>query len=142
MGLAQGGGKTPGSPPPTPETNQEFLDSMEVSTSYWYMQASATQQQRINNLLLSYRDTFTDEKQKVGRCDIDGDFKITLEPGTRPVKARDRSLKPDQLDSLKKQLRDWEADSVIGPSDNPWASPWCPYSRRTAPPGGLWTTGR
>ena len=68
------------------------------------MQASAAQQQRINDLLLSYRDTFTDEKQKVGRCDIDGPFKITLEPGTRPVKSRDRSLKPDQLESLKQQL--------------------------------------
>ena len=103
---------------------------MEVSTSYWYTQASATQQQRINNLLLSYRDTFTDEKQKVGRCDIDGDFKIILEPGTRPVKSRDRSLKPDQLDSLKKQLRDWEADSVIGPSDSPWASPLVPVLKK------------
>ena len=56
-------------------TDQEFLDSMEVSQSYWYKQASSDQQQRINNLLLNYRDTFTNEKQKVGRCDIDGDFK-------------------------------------------------------------------
>ena len=103
---------------------------MEVSTSPWYMQASATQQQRINDLLLSYRDTFTDEKQKVGRCDIDGPFKITLEPGTRPVKSRDRSLKPDQLESLKQQLRDWEADSVIGPSDSPWASPLVPVLKK------------
>ena len=60
---------------------------MEVNTSYWYMQASAAQQQRINNLLSNYCDTFTDEKQKVGRCDIDGDFKINLEPGTRPIKS-------------------------------------------------------
>ena len=72
------GGKTGSKPkPPTPEANQEFLDSMELSTSYWYMQASTAQQQRINELLLSYRDTFTDEKQKVGRCYIDGPFKIT-----------------------------------------------------------------
>ena len=77
-------------------------------------------------LLTSYRDTFTDEKQKVGRCDIDGNFKINLEPGTRPVKSRDRSLKPDQLESLRKQLKDWTADSVIGPSDSPWASPLVP----------------
>ena len=37
---------------------------------------------------------FTDEKQKVGRCDIDNNFRIELEQGTRPVKSRDRSLKP------------------------------------------------
>ena len=87
-------GKTFQTPPPKIETNQEFLDSMEVSTSYWYVHASNAQQQRVNDLLTSYRDTFTDEKQKVGRCDIDGNFRIELEPGTRPVKSRDRSLKP------------------------------------------------
>mgnify|MGYP000010931605 CR=1 FL=1 len=81
--------------PTTTETDQDFLDSMEVSSSYWYVQASAAQQARINNLLLAYRDTFTNDQQKVGRCDLDGDFRIELEPGTRPVKSRDRSLKPD-----------------------------------------------
>ena len=117
-------------PPPKVETNQEYLDAMEVNTSYWYMQASAAQQQRINNLLSNYCDTFTDEKQKVGRCDIDGDFKINLEPGTRPIKSRDRSLKPDQLESLRKQLKDWSADSVIGPSDSPWVSPLVPVLKK------------
>ena len=48
---------------------------MEVNTSYWYMQASAAQQQRINNLLSSYRDTFTDEKQKVGSVTLMGTLK-------------------------------------------------------------------
>ena len=61
--------------PPQVETNQEFLDSMEVNTSYWYMQASAAQQQRINNLLSSYCDTFTDEKQKVGSVTLMGTLK-------------------------------------------------------------------
>ena len=66
----------------------------------------------------------------MGRCDIDGNFKIELEPGTRPVKSRDRSLKPDQLESLRQQLRDWTADSVIGPSDSPWASPLVPVLKK------------
>ena len=79
---------------------------MELSTSYWYMQASPAQQKRVSDMLLSFRDTFTDDQQKVGRCDIDGNFKIDLEPGTLPVKSRDRSLKPDQLESLRQQLKD------------------------------------
>ena len=86
---------------------------MELNQSYWYEQASRGQQHRINDILLSYRDVFTDENQKVGRCDIDGNFRIELEPGTKPVKSRDRSLKPDQLESLRQQLKDWTADSVI-----------------------------
>ena len=98
----------------------------------WYrlVHASKAQQQRVNDLLTSYRDTFTDEKQKVGRCDIDNNFRIELEQGTRPVKSRDRSLKPDQLESLRQQLRDWTADSVIGPSDSPWASPLVPVLKK------------
>ena len=129
-GVQPGGKKDSPSLAPRPNANQEFLDSMDLNESYWYMQASAAQRQRINELLLGYRDVFTDETQKVGRCDIDGPFKITLEPGTKPVKSRDRSLKPDQLDSLKQQLQEWEADSVIGPSDSPWASPLVPVLKK------------
>jgi transposase InsO family protein len=129
-GVRAGAGDDLSNAPPKPPTDREFLESMELGTSHWYVQASRAQQRRVDNLLLSYRDTFTDDQQKVGRCDIDGDFKIELEPGTRPVKGRDRSLKPDQLDSLRQQLKDWTADSVIGPSDSPWASPLVPVMKK------------
>ena len=52
-GVRTGGGEDLSGAPPKIETNQEFLDSMEVSTSYWYVQASKAQQQRINDLLTS-----------------------------------------------------------------------------------------
>ena len=51
-------------PPPQPETDQAFLDSMELKSSYWYMQASPAQQKRVSDMLVSFRDTFTDDQQK------------------------------------------------------------------------------
>ena len=62
-------------------------------------------------MLLSYKDVFTTPDQKVGLAKYGEPFRIELLPGSRPVKSRDRGLKPAQIESLKQQLKDWTADT-------------------------------
>ena len=81
---------------------------------------------QVKELLLSYQDVFTDDQTKVGKAIAVGDFCIDLEPGTQPVRAHNRPLKPDQVQDLRDQLDSWLADGVVAPSRSAWASPLVP----------------
>jgi hypothetical protein len=55
--------------------------------------------------------------------DRDVEFVIDLLPGTRPIAKRPYRMLVDELEELKKQLRELSDKGYIRPSTSPWGSP-------------------
>ena len=55
--------------------------------------------------------------------DRDVEFVIDLLPGTGPIAKRPYSMSVDELEELKKQLRELFDKGYIRPSASPWGSP-------------------
>ena len=128
------GGEDPVPHPQPPVAEEEgdkaFLDSLDLDNSHWYQRSEEAVRGRIRQLLLSYKDVFTTPNQKVALAKDAEPFHIELLPNSGPVKARDRGLKPAQIESLKQQLKDWTADRVIKPSTSLCASPLVPVLKK------------
>ena len=59
--------------------------------------------QVVREIIARWKSVFTDETTKVGVTYDVEPFSIELEPGTKPVKQRTRTLTPVQVKPLKKQ---------------------------------------
>ena len=55
--------------------------------------------------------------------DRDVGFVIDLLPGTRPIAKRPYPMSVDELEELKKQLKELSDKGYIRPSASPWGSP-------------------
>ena len=55
--------------------------------------------------------------------DRDIEFLIDLIPGTGPIAKRPYRMPPQELEELKKQIRELQAQGFIRPSSSPWGAP-------------------
>ena len=55
--------------------------------------------------------------------DGDVEFVIDLLPGTGPIAKRPYRMSVDELEELKKQLKEFSDKGYIRPSASPWSSP-------------------
>jgi hypothetical protein len=72
--------------------------------------------------LCEYQDVFPDELPGMPpECDIE--FLIDLLPGTAPIAKRPYRILVDELEELKKQLKELLDKQFIHPSSSPWGAP-------------------
>ena len=110
---------------------EAFLQSLELDSAPWLRdEPGKAILPEVRELLVSYRDVFTDDLHKVGKAVAVGDFRIDLAPGTQPTRAHNRPLKPDQVQNLRDQLDSWLSDGVVAPSRSAWASPLVPVMKK------------
>ena len=80
---------------------------------------------RVIKIVKDRYKVFGEPGASIGKTDL-VEFVIDLKPDARPVKQKLRPLNPLQVESLKKQLKEWEDNDCIQPSKSPWASPLVP----------------
>ena len=69
-----------------------------------------------------YPDVFPEELPGMPP-DRDMEFLIDLIPGTGPIAKRPYRMPPQELEELKKQIRELQAQGFIRPSSSPWGAP-------------------
>nr|XP_040253990.1 uncharacterized protein LOC109737009 [Aegilops tauschii subsp. strangulata] len=69
-----------------------------------------------------YPDVFPEELLGMPP-DRDIEFLIDLIPGTGPIAKRPCRMPPQELEELKKQIRELQAQGFIRPSSSPWGAP-------------------
>ncbi|XP_073362331.1 uncharacterized protein [Aegilops tauschii subsp. strangulata] len=69
-----------------------------------------------------YPDVFPEELPGMPP-DRDIEFLIDLIPGTGPIAKRPYRMPPQELEELKKQIRELKAQGFIRPSSSPWGAP-------------------
>ncbi|XP_073367886.1 uncharacterized protein [Aegilops tauschii subsp. strangulata] len=69
-----------------------------------------------------YPDVFPEELSGMPP-DRDIEFLIDLIPGTGPIAKRPYRMPPQELEELKKQIRELQAQGFIRPSSSPWGAP-------------------
>ena len=69
-----------------------------------------------------YPDVFLEELPGMPP-DRDIEFLIDLIPGTGPIAKRPYRMPPQELEELKKQIRELQAQGFIRPSSSPWGAP-------------------
>ena len=69
-----------------------------------------------------YLDVFPEELPGMPP-DRDIEFLIDLIPGTGPIAKRLYRMPPQELEELKKQIRELQAQGFIRPSSSPWGAP-------------------
>ncbi|XP_073351727.1 uncharacterized protein [Aegilops tauschii subsp. strangulata] len=69
-----------------------------------------------------YPDVFPEELPGMPP-DRDIEFLIDLIPGTGPIAKRPYRMPPQELEELKKQIRELQAQGFIRPSSSPWGAP-------------------
>ena len=69
-----------------------------------------------------YPDVFPEELPGMPP-DRDIEFLIDLIPGTGPIAKRPYRIPPQELEELKKQIRELQAQGFIRPSSSPWGAP-------------------
>ena len=89
------------------------------------LKANKQIQDKVVAMIRRYYKIFGEPQKSIGKTDLI-EFSIELKEKATPVRQKLRPLNPDQLDSLKKQLKEWEENDVIEPSKSPWASPLVP----------------
>jgi len=73
-------------------------------------------------VVCEYPDVFPEELLGMP-LDRDVEFVIDLLPGTGPIAKRPYRMLVDELDELKKQLKELSDKGYIRPSASPWGSP-------------------
>ena len=73
-------------------------------------------------LVCEYPDVFPEEMPGMSP-DQDVEFVIDLLPGMGPIAKRPYRMLVDELDELKKQLKELSDKGYIRPSASPWGSP-------------------
>ena len=84
---------------------------------------------QVETLISEYKDVFSNPEQTIGRTDLI-EFKIELEPGAQPKKAKTRPLNPAQKKSLQAQIDLWKKEDIIEESSSPWASAMVPVLKK------------
>jgi hypothetical protein len=74
------------------------------------------------SIVNEYPDVFPEELLDMPP-DRDVEFVIDLLPGTRPIAKRPYRMSVDELEELKKQLKELSDKGYIRPSASPWGSP-------------------
>ena len=69
-----------------------------------------------------YPDVFPEELPGMPP-DRDIEFLIDLIPGTGPIAKGPYRMPPQELEELKKQIRELQAQGFIRPSSSPWGAP-------------------
>lgn len=70
--------------------------------------------------LVSYSDVFSSADFDIGRTDITHDIELTPGP---PIRARPRPIPPQDLEDVRKHLKELLDAEIIKPSSSPYASP-------------------
>ena len=85
--------------------------------------------EKVKALVREYTDIFSSPEVSFGKTSLI-EFEVTLEPGSKPVKAKVRPTNPKQRQDLREQLDRWEAEDVVEECESPWASGLVPVLKK------------
>ena len=85
--------------------------------------------EKVKALVREYADIFSSPEVSFGKTSL-MEFEVTLEPGSKPVKAKVRPTNPKQRQDLREQLDKWEAEDVVEECESPWASALVPVLKK------------
>ena len=73
------------------------------------LNAGPVLKEKVKALVREYTDIFSSPEISFGKTSL-MEFEVTLEPGSKPVKAKVRPINPKQRQDLREQLDRWEAE--------------------------------
>ena len=63
-------------------------------------------------------------------CNPNFEFDIELQPGAKPVLHKVRPMNPEQKQSLRTQIKNWEKSGVVTKAQSPWGAALVPVRKK------------